>query len=249
MHLTEADALAAPPAELLTGASLFLDFDGTLVELAERPDAVRVDERLHSLMRRLRDRLDGRLALVSGRAAADIARLFGTPDFIVSGSHGMEFHYPDGETVLAPRPPALDAALPPMHDLARAWPGVLVEEKPLGAALHYRSAPEAEAASLALARALAVEHGLHLQTGKMMIEVRAAGGDKGKAIAELMRSPSMAGTVPISLGDDDTDEPGFEAAAALGGAGVLVGPARPSAARYGLSGVSTVRDWLEDATA
>jgi trehalose 6-phosphate phosphatase len=240
-------SLVAPPLTLLEGASLFLDFDGTLVEIAERPDAVRVDTRLRRLMQRLRERMGGRLALVSGRAAAEINAFFGEPAFIVSGSHGMEFHYPGGETVLAPRPEGLDAALAAMRDFACAWPDVLVEDKPLGAALHYRGTPQAEAGCVALAQALAARHDLHLQTGKKMIEVRAGGGDKGAAIRSLMERSEMQGTTPIFLGDDDTDEPGFVAAALLGGAGVLIGPHRPTSARYRLSGVSEVLDWLEAA--
>jgi trehalose 6-phosphate phosphatase len=248
MQATEAEALTAPPADLLNDASLFLDFDGTLVEIAERPDAVAVDARLAALMQRLRERVDGRLAILSGRAASDIRALFGAPDFIVSGSHGMEFHYPEGHTVLAPRPEALSFALADMHDLAERWPGVLVEDKPLGAALHYRGNPQAEQSCIALAQTLAARHDLHLQTGKMMIEVRAGGGDKGVALRRLMESPEMRGTTPIFLGDDDTDEPGFIAAATLGGAGVLIGPERPTAARYRLASVSDTLDWLETAS-
>lgn len=247
MQAADAEALTAPPADLLDEASLFLDFDGTLVEIAETPDAVAVDARLAALMQRLRARVSGRLAILSGRAAAEIRALFGAPDFIVSGSHGMEFHYPDGNTVLAPRPEALSFALADMHDLADRWPGVLVEDKPLGAALHYRGNPQAEQACIALAQTLAARHGLHLQTGKMMIEVRAGGGDKGDALRRLMDGPTMRGTRPIFLGDDDTDEPGFVAAALLGGAGILIGPERPTAARHRLASVSETLDWLEAA--
>ncbi|WP_404338225.1 trehalose-phosphatase [Sphingomonas sp. MMS12-HWE2-04] len=249
MESLEVDALAAPPIELLADASLFLDFDGTLVELAARPDSVRVDTRLATLMERLHDRLDGRLALITGRGAGQVRALFDAPRFTVAGSHGLEFLYPDGRTALAPRPPTLDTALAEMRAFAAARPGLLVEDKPLGAALHYRCEPEAEADSIALAQGLAARHGLYLQTGKMMIELRAGGGDKGEALRLLMASPEMAGTVPVFLGDDDTDEPGFIAAALLGGAGVLIGDERPTAARYRLSGVAAVLDWLEEAAA
>lgn len=248
MQAAEAEVLIAPPVDILEDASLFLDFDGTLVEIAARPDGVAVDARLTALMRRLRERVHGRLAILSGRAAADIRTLFGTPEFIVSGSHGMEFHYPDGDAVLAPRPESLSSALADMRELAECWPGVLVEDKPLGAALHYRGNPQAEQACIALAQTLAARHGLYLQTGKMMIEVRAGGGDKGDALRRLMESPEMRGTTPIFLGDDDTDEPGFIAAAMLGGAGVLIGPERPTAARYRLASVSDTLDWLETAS-
>jgi len=237
-----------PPIDLLDGASLFLDFDGTLVDIAERPDAVAVDARLHALIRRLLDRLDGRVALISGRPAGEVIALFGEPILTVVGSHGMEFRWPDGRSRLAERPAGLDAVLAGMRRLAAERPGVLVEEKPLGVALHFRQAPAEEAASQALAETLAREHGLRLQPGKMMVEVRAPGGDKGMAIRTLMTEPELASTRPIFMGDDHTDEPGFAAAESLGGAGVLVGPARSSAARYRLESVEATLAWLDAAS-
>lgn len=241
--------IPAPPPHLLRGASLFLDFDGTLVEIAERPDAVAVDGRLHALMHRLLDRLDGRIAVVSGRPAEQVRQLFGGPVFTVVGSHGMEFRWGDGRSEIAPRPESLGEVVAAMAELAARTPGLTVEHKPLGAALHFRQVPEAEEASVALAGALAERHGLHLQPGKMMIEVRATGGDKGLAIRTLMTEPTLAHTRPLFMGDDHTDEPGFAAAAALGGAGILVGPERPSAAGYRLDGVEATLAWLEAACA
>ena len=233
-----------PPAHLLTGAALFLDFDGTLVELAATPDAVAVDARLRALMTQLAAQLDGRLAVISGRSAQAIRALFGEPPFPVAGSHGLELSWPDGRGAAPSRPAAMDAVTAAMHALAHEHAGVVVEEKPLGVALHYRQAPAAAAACHALAERLAAAHGLALQTGKMMVELRPGGADKGAALAALMADPAMAGGRPLFLGDDDTDEPAFEAAARLGGAGVLVGPARPTAARYRLENVAAVLDWL-----
>jgi trehalose 6-phosphate phosphatase len=136
-----------------------------------------------------------------------------------------------------------------MHELASQHPGLIVEDKPLGAALHYRQCPAAEAECVRLATELARHHALYLQPGKMMIEVRAAGGDKGTAIRTLMREPDMAGTRPVFMGDDHTDEPGFAAVAELGGAGILVGEPRETAARYRLEGVEAALAWLEAASA
>lgn len=239
--------LPPPPATLLDGASLFLDFDGTLVELAERPDAVAVDARLHTLMRSLADRLDGRVAIISGRPAGQVHALFGSEGMTVVGSHGMEFRWGDGRVRVPDRPQGLAQALSAMQALADRTPGMLVEDKPLGAALHFRMAPEAEAAAQALAVDLAEHHNLHLQPGKMMVEVRAAGGDKGLAIRTLMAEPELASTRPVFMGDDHTDEPGFEAAAALGGAGILIGAPRPTNATYRLNDVQATLAWLEAA--
>ena len=240
--------LSPPPADLLRNAALFLDFDGTLVELQARPDAVAVDARLAALIERLSDALDGRVAIISGRPVDGIRALFGTPAFAISGSHGLEVAWPDGRVVQAERPAALDRIIADMHDFATATNGVLVEEKPLGAALHYRAAPAAEAPATALATRLAADAGLHLQTGKMMVEVRVAGADKGSALREMMQAPALAGHRPIFLGDDDTDEPAMVAAAALGGAGILIGAPRDTAAAYRLASVADTLTWLEAAT-
>lgn len=237
-----------PPAGLLQGAALFLDFDGTLVEIAETPDAVTVDARLGGILRRLGERLNGRLAVITGRAAGQIQRLVPL-DLLVVGSHGVEFVGKDGLGRTPRRPQELDVVLEAMRNLAKQQPGLIVEEKPLGAVLHFRQCASAEEECVGLATRLAAHHGLHLQRGKMMIEVRASGGDKGTAIRTLMREPPMAGTRPVFMGDDLTDEPGFVAAAELGGTGILVGEERETAAGYRLDGVEAALAWLEAATA
>ena len=247
MVVTLATRLTIPPPALLDDASLFLDFDGTLVEIAATPEAVRVDAALPGLIARLATRLRGRLAIVSGRAAAEIAALLGAPAVPIAGSHGMEIVWPDGIRETVARPIGLADALDRAHDFAAAQPGVLVEDKPLGVGVHFRGAPEAEHAALALAEGLAATHGLHLQHGKMLVELRAAGGDKGSAIRRLMREPGMGAGRPVFMGDDVTDEAGFAAAHALGGAGVLVGAERVTAARHRLDDVAAARRWLEAA--
>ena len=121
----------------------------------------------------------------------------------------------------------------------------VVEEKPFGAALHYRQAPDAGAACDALAETIAARTGLTLQHGKMVAELRVPGGDKGDAVRRFMAEPPMAGARPVFVGDDLTDEAGFRAAEALGGWGILVGGPRATAAHYGLSGVKDVHEWLD----
>jgi len=237
-------SLMPPPADLLDTASLFLDFDGTLVELAERPEGVVVNEKLVALLRALEEKLDGRLALVSGRPAEDLATFFGERVPSIVGSHGMEFRWSDGRRERADRPVGLEQALAAMRAFTDARDGVVLEDKPLGAAVHYRLNPEHEADAMTLGEQLAAEHGLYLQHGKMMVEVRSPGGDKGSAIRTLMSDPRFAGGRPVFLGDDVTDEPGFSAVALLGGAGVLVGPPRRTDARYRVDDVNGVLAWL-----
>jgi trehalose 6-phosphate phosphatase len=230
-------ALSTPPAALLAGASMFLDFDGTLVEIAERPDAVAVDARLRALIGCLTERLDGRVAIISGRAAADIRTLFGDVPIAIAGSHGIELCWPDGRIETPDRP----AALRERH------PGILIEDKPFGAALHYRQAPEAEEEARALAERLARDHGLALQPGKMVVEIQLHGHDKGAALRAFMAEPLMEGTRPVFIGDDITDESAFAAARSLNGFGILVGPPRATEALYGLAGVAQSLDWLDAA--
>jgi len=244
-HASHGRTLDLPPSHLPKRASLFLDFDGTLVDLIDRPDAVQVTERVRALIAALCTRMDGRLAIVTGREAAFVKAQLGLNGVGIAGSHGLEIHFPDGNTSIPQTPIALAEVAATITRLAAAHPGILVERKPLGIAMHYRMAPHLEGWSRVLAEELAQAHGLHLQPGKMMIELRAPGGDKGSAVAQFLETPMFAGTVPVMVGDDLTDEPGFSAAAAHGGWGVLVGPDRPTDARYRLEGVQHVLAWLE----
>lgn len=242
--------LPPPPASLLDHASLFLDFDGTLIELAERPDAVKVDSKLQTLVTRLHERHQGRLAVISGRSIAQLDELLGpvARKIALSGSHGCEHRW-SGISAQPVAPPELKSVAARMRAFAESHPGTLVEEKSFGVALHFRLAPSAEAAAGALAEALSREFGLFAQYGKMVVELRPAGGDKGVAVERLMRRTDLQGTRPLFLGDDLTDEPGFRAASAHGGAGILVGPPRVTFASYRLSDPDAVRRWLDSAAA
>lgn len=235
--------LPPPPPALLDHAALFLDFDGTLVEIAETPGGVDASGLPH-LLEHLSHRLDGHVAIVSGRAVAEVAQHLAPAHLAIAGSHGLEMARTDGSVVTPERGAGLDRALAAAADLRARHPGVLIEDKPFGVGLHYRAAPAAEADTLALAEALAAEHGLLVQRGKMVAELRLPGHDKGSAVRDMMTEPSWSARRPVFMGDDVTDEAGFAAAAALGGAGVLVGDLRDTAARYRLPSVAAVRDWL-----
>ncbi|MFD1952529.1 trehalose-phosphatase [Sphingomonas arantia] len=241
------DPLPPPPADLIDGASLYLDFDGTLVEIADTPDAVVVEPLVPDLLATLTERLDGRLALISGRAIDGLAAMVPVPGLPISGSHGVETRWADGRREGPDRADGLDAAIAEMTAFAAKRQGVLVEEKPFGVALHYRGDPGAETDAHALVAGLAERTGLDVQTGKMVVELRPAGVDKGHALRRLHAANPFAGHDPIFVGDDDTDEAAFVAATALGGCGILVGPARATAARYRLDDVTAVRRWLKGA--
>lgn len=241
--------LREPPLDLLSNASLFLDFDGTLVDLAPTPTSIHVEDALTSLLERLRDRLGGRVAILTGRAVKDVRYYLRPARLAVAGSHGVEHAEFDCEPRDVVRPVALDAAIDRLRRLEATQHGVLVEEKPLGVALHYRLAPHAEDVCRAAAEEAAAASGLVVQPGKLVFELKPAGADKGRALYRFMEQPPFASTRPIFLGDDLTDEHGFEAARVLGGAGVLVGEERPTAALYHLPGAEAVRRWLDQAAA
>lgn len=233
-----------PPPVLPDDAALFLDFDGTLVELAETPGAIRVPPALAPLLDRLRRRLRGRLAIVSGRSLADLERHLPAAGIAFSGSHGLELRLADGTTLPLSAPIGLDDVRDRVRAFAAGGAGLIVEEKPAGIALHYRLAPAEGPRAEAFMTALAKEKGFDVQRGAMVVELRPAGATKGDALKAFMTEPEFAGTRPWFVGDDLTDEHGFAAAAALAGAGVLAGPLRDTAAQYRLESVGAVRDWL-----
>jgi trehalose 6-phosphate phosphatase len=237
--------LLPPPPDLLNGAALFLDFDGTLVELAERPDAITVAPTLAPLLKRLRRRLEGRLAIVSGRALADLERYVPVPDLPFSGSHGTELRLGDGTRVALHRPQGLDGVREQVRRFAGAEDGLLIEEKPAGVALHYRLAPEAGQSVAAFMEKVGRAEGFVVQHGNMVVELRPPGADKGDAVRAFMVEPAFAGARPVFVGDDLTDEHAFAAVSEMGGAGVLVGPGRDTAARFRLPSVAAVAAWLE----
>lgn len=237
-----------PPISLLRGAGLFLDFDGTLVDIAPRPDAVEVTKTLRALLGRLHERLEGRVAVLSGRPASDLEALLDPVQLAIAGHHGLETRVAGRVLRSAERPAILDALVEALRELEKDHPGVLVEDKPLGVALHYRQAPQAEQACRAAMDEAAGRSGLELQPGKMVIELKPRGADKGDALRALMHEQPFAGSRPLFLGDDLTDEPGFEMAQALGGAGVIIGERAPSAARYRLTSVGAALDWLRRGT-
>jgi trehalose 6-phosphate phosphatase len=237
--------LPHPPLDLLDDAALFLDFDGTLVDLAETPDAIQVPAGLQPLLRRLEERLSGRLAIVSGRSIADLERYLPHGNIALAGSHGLELRLADGERVPLHLPVGLDEVRAQVRDFAQAREGLLVEGKPAGVALHYRRAPGHGSEASTFMEGLGEASGLMVQHGHMVVELRPAGADKGDAVRAFMAQPHYAGARPVFVGDDLTDEHAFHAAAALGGAGILVGPGRDSAALYRLPSVAAVSAWLE----
>lgn len=225
--------------------ALFLDFDGTLVDIAERPDDVVVGPGLLDLLLRLRLRAGGALAIVTGRTVADLEGFLPDGSLDVCGVHGLERRVAG----LLSSPAGLAELRPEIARLTRAFadrPGILVEDKGVGVAIHWRMAPDAEhdakAAIAELARRLGPAY--RIQDGKAVRELVPAAAGKGAAIRALMTAPPYLGRRPIFVGDDRTDEDGFAAVDALGGTGVKVGPG-PTGAGRRIARRAGVRPWLE----
>jgi trehalose 6-phosphate phosphatase len=240
-------ALPAPRPLRLAESALFIDLDGTLAPIAARPQDVGPDPRRTDLLERLREGLDGRLAIVTGRTLEDVDRILEGRSPCVAAVHGLVFRECDG-TVHAPPPhPGLGSAIAALRAFAARDSGLIVEEKGASVALHFRLAPSQAAAARAEARRIAAETGLALQEGDMVEELRTPGPAKGDSIHAFMQTPRFHGAHPVFAGDDATDEHGFQAVARLGGYGVLVGRPRPTHARFGLRDVEAVMTWLEAA--
>ena len=240
----QSEGLTPPPVRF-DRLALFLDMDGVLAPLAETPDAVQPLARRTEVLRRLDARLDGRLAIVSGRTLAEIDRISGEASLAASGVHGLQRRRGDGSLDSAEADDGVALALKEFQAFQAAHPGVIVEPKGVSVGLHYRQAPEAEAAALALARSVAHKTGLDVQAGVLVVELKTPGSDKGAAVEAFMAEAPFRGATPVMLGDDLTDENGFRAARDLGGFGVLVGPMRDTLAQHRLEDVEDVLAWLE----
>jgi trehalose 6-phosphate phosphatase len=224
-----------PPIER---AALLLDLDGTLLDIAPRPDAVVVPAELPRTLSSLRGRLGDALAVVTGRPVEVVDALLGDTVFAVAGEHGGAIRHAPGQAVeRAPLPAPPNEWLVEAARLAARFPGVLLERKARGLAVHYRAVPAAgETLRHALTEMLDGFEQFELLPAHMLWEVRPRGADKGKALARLMARPPFRGRLPVFIGDDVTDEAGIAAAAAMGGMGLRV--------QEMFGGAAGVRAWL-----
>ena len=212
----------SPPTDLQDDDALFLDFDGTLAAIHNNPAEVWISNELIAGLEKLSRRLNGAMAVISGRDIRDLAAR--TPEFLTRiGGHGLEvckpFEQPAAATQRAPSD--LTAA---MKDAVHAHPGAFVEEKHPILAVHYRAAPAAGAALLAAVEAAVAEvDGYKVQHGKMVVEAKPIDADKGRALIRAMGAAPFAGRAPVMVGDDVTDEDAFAAAQRLGGRAIKVG--------------------------
>ena len=236
---------ASPPGPRLDWA-YFLDVDGTLIDIADTPDAVHVDTALLELIARLQGASGGAVALVSGRALSFLDQRLGRLRLPLAGQHGLERRDAAGRVWTNAAPPAvkraIKAALAPV--LAR-HPRLLLEDKGLTLALHYRRAPRLASYVHRLMARLAADAdaGLEVQRGKRVAEIKPCGIDKGTAIAAYLQERPFRGRRPVFIGDDRNDEHGFAEVNRLDGISIRVGKG-PSCARFRLADVAAVRRWL-----
>lgn len=225
--------------------AVFLDFDGTLTEIVERPDGVSVAPSLLANLTRLQEILDGALAIITGREISAIDRFFDPHMFVVSGVHGYETR--TGNAALHRLPmdaTALAALTERLRPIQRQHDGLILEEKAASVALHYRLRPDlADLCREAVANALEAPGSLRVLNGKAVIEIKAHGGNKGTAIEYLSRTPPFTNRMPVFIGDDITDEAAFTFVNASDGISIKVGSG-PTAAPYTLDDPAAVRAWL-----
>jgi trehalose 6-phosphate phosphatase len=231
------------PPDLRSDWALFLDFDGTLLDLAPTPTSVVVPDGLVDVLRRLQDRLHGAVAIVTGRPLADIDRLLAPLVLPVAGNHGASARLPDGtQQVLAPVTPLPGDWVTRAQAACAHWPGTIVEPKPYSLALHYRLAPDRGRDLFDLLSRFAGERpdDYEILKAHHAYELRPRHADKGLAIERLMALAPFQGRVPVFIGDDVTDESGWAAARRLGGIGLDVGQSFDGSA-------ARVRQWLTKA--
>lgn len=225
---------------------MFLDFDGTLVDIAQHPEAVLIPTSLTEPLICLRDRFGGSLAIISGRPIAALDRFLAPHEFDAAGVHGLE-RRTGGQLQ---RPPAreqgrLQAGLSSLKERLPRDAGVVIEDKGYSVAVHWRLAPQLEdlviEAVNEIMRRLGPEY--KLQKGKAVAEILFAEASKGRAIEALLDAPPYRGRRPIFIGDDLTDEHGFDVVNLRGGVSVRVGPG-DTCARFRLASPEAVRERL-----
>lgn len=242
---THRPSRSLPPASIEW--AYFFDIDGTLVDLAESPSDVQPDRDLRRLVADLFAQGGGAVALISGRSLTDIDRLFPRVQLPAAGQHGLERRDATGRLHLHPSAAeSLDAIRVELREATARHPDLLLEDKGLSLALHFRRAPHLAGFAHRLMRSMQNRLGDEycVQPGKRVVELKPAGRDKGVAILEFMQEVPFQRRTPVFLGDDATDEYGFDMVNSMNGHSVKVGPGA-TAARWRLGDVLAVRAWLD----
>lgn len=233
--------ISADPAQW----ALFLDIDGTLLDMAPTPDAVFVPPGLVRTLKRVVQGFEGAVALSTGRRISGADRLFAPLKLVTSGVHGTEVRtLPGGDTMMLV-PPVSSELVQAVNAVTQISAGVLVEQKGAGLAVHYRNAPEARRAlEIELERIVGRWEDFVLCPGRKVLEILPKGYSKGTALEWLMRLPPFHGRRPIMIGDDHGDEAALVAAQRFGGIGLTVAGEHFGNACTDFEGPASVRAWL-----
>ncbi|HEX4500762.1 MAG TPA: trehalose-phosphatase [Scandinavium sp.] len=238
------DPLTVPPV-LSGNYAFFFDLDGTLADIKLHPDQVIIPEPIRLALHQLAQKQQGALALISGRSMVELDALAAPYQFPLAGVHGAERRDIKGQTHIVALPTSLAAELSQwLSESMAALTGCEVENKGMAFALHYRQAPQHQQAIEQLAReAVSRFDGLALQPGKCVVEIKPIGINKGAAIKAFMQEAPFLSRQPVFVGDDLTDEAGFEAVNAAGGISVKVGQGKTHA-QWRLASVADSHQWL-----
>lgn len=226
--------------------ALFLDLDGTLVEIVQHPSLTQASPRLRRLLPKLPPLCGGAVAVISGRRIEEVDRILAPHAFLAAGVHGLERRAPDGSVSSVEPGESLARMRRKVEPFVARHRGVWIEDKTTAFAVHYRDRPELEDEVHRFVGELQphTPADIEILLGNRVFEIKPGASDKGRAIELFMTEPPFAGRTPVFIGDDVTDETGFRSVNALGGISVKVGDA-PTIAHWRLSGTGAVLDWLE----
>lgn len=228
---------------LSTQSALFLDFDGTLVDLAEEPCSIQVPAFLWQLLNDLNEQLSGSLAIISGRQIEVLDHFLKPLKIATAGVHGLERRCSRG-LIHGIQYPKYDFLFKACIKLIEAFPCLFLEQKIMSLALHFRKAPELEKLCIdVFENAIKNKPEFILISGKYVIEVMPSGFSKGTAILDYMKEKPFIGRTPVFIGDDLTDETGFEAVHRCNGISIKVGSGQTNA-QHRLNNVAEVHKWL-----
>lgn len=225
--------------------ALFLDFDGTLAEIAPAPDEVAFFPETRALLQALSASFSGAVAIVTGRRISEIDRHLAPLELPVAGLYGMAHRSANRRTYDLPAEgSSIARAAKQLKAFVACHPGLLLELKGQTIALHYRARPDLAAECRAAGKAaLTGTRGLKLIEGKMVVEIAPTVADKGRAVRDFMQEAPFAGRRPIYCGDDVSDEAAFATVSALGGITVKIGVG-PTAAQYRAGNITELLEWL-----